>query len=555
MTLLELDVRDLALIERVRLDPDPGFTVITGETGAGKSLLIDALALVLGARADAGLVRSGAQGARVQALFDRIPEPLICVREVGAAGRSTARVDDGAVTAARLAEIAGPLVEIHGQHEQQRLLEPAHQRDLLDSYGGHLALRDRVAAAVGAWRANRSAVEALEVDPRTVARMLELHDHEAEEIEGAGLRPGEADEIRGRLAAAAGAEQIARLVASVRERLAGEGNGARDLLARAARDAGELARLDGRFEPVVGRVDGLLAEADDVAAELRRLAGTVDHDPATIAGLEARLGAIYALERKYGPDEAAVIAHGERACAEAERLRGLESERAARLADDARLEASAREACEELTAVRREAARRLGHAVSGRLEELGFRQAHLEVQLLSGELSAAGAEAIRFVIAPNPGEPPMPLARIASGGELSRVSLAVKEVLAGADATPTLVFDEIDAGIGARSAERVGRSLRRLARGHQVLCVTHLAQIAAHADAHIRIEKRERDGRTVTELRRLESDERLAELAVMLGGEGGGAAARAAAVELLARARADGAGADPADPRRAPGVR
>jgi DNA repair protein RecN (Recombination protein N) len=543
VTLLELDVHDLALIERVRLDPDPGFTVITGETGAGKSLLIDALALVLGARADPALVRSGTATARVQALFDRVPEPLICVREVGASGRSTARVDDAAVTAARLAEIAGPLVEIHGQHEQQRLLEPAHQCDLLDAYGGHTGLRERVSAAVGAWRANRAALEALESDPRTVARMLELHDHEADEIEAAGLRPGEADEIRGRLAAAAGAEQIARLVASVRERLAGEGSGARDLLARASRDAADLARLDPVFEPILGRMDGLLAEADDVVAELRRLAGTVDHDPAAIAALEARLGIIYALERKYGPDETAVIEHGARARAETERLRGLESERAARLADDQLLEASAREACAELTAARAEAAHRLGAAVSARLEELGFRQAHLEVRLVPGDLSAAGAETVQFLIAPNPGEPPMALARIASGGELSRVSLAVKEVLAGADATPTLVFDEIDAGIGARSAERVGRSLRRLASGHQVLCVTHLAQIAAHADAHIRIEKHERDGRTVTELRRLEGDERLAELAMMLGGEGGGAATRAAAEELLARAAADGNGA------------
>ena len=539
MTLLELDVRDLALIERVRLEPHPGFTVITGETGAGKSLLIDALVLVLGARADASLVRAGAPLARVQALFDRNPEPLICVREVTAAGRSTARVDDAAVTASRLADVAGPLVEIHGQHDQQRLLDASHQRDLLDAHGGHAALRAGVAAAVEAWRANRAALYALEGDPRAVARQLELHRHEAAEIEAAGLRPGEADEIRERLAAASGAAQVERLVALVRDRLAGEGTGARDVLARVARDGGDLARLDGRFSGLADRIEALLAEADDVVSELRRVAGSLDHDPATVANLEERLGLIYALERKYGPDEEAVLAHGARARAAAERLEGLETERAARAADDLRLEAAAREAAAALTDARQMAGDRLAAAVSQALEALGFRQARLDVELVPGELGVAGAEAVQFLIAPNPGEPAMPLARIASGGELSRVSLAVKEVLAAADATPTLVFDEIDAGIGARSAERVGRSLRRLAREHQVLCVTHLAQIAVHADAHVRIEKRERDGRTVTEVRRLDAGERVAELALMLGGEGGGPAARAAAQELLDRASSD----------------
>ncbi len=536
MTLVELDVRDLALIERVRLEPDPGFTVITGETGAGKSLLIDALALVLGGRGEAGLVRSGAAVAKVQALFDRDPEPLICTREVSASGRSTARVDDSAVTAARLAEVAGPLVEIHGQHDQQRLLEAAHQRDLLDAHGGHGDLRARVALAVEAWRANRAALEALEGEPRTTARILELHEHEADEIESAGLRPGEADEIRERLAGAAAGEQVARLVASITDRLSGEGTGAHDVLARTSRDADELARLEARFAPLAERLAGLLAEADDVGFELARAAAAIEHDPAVIAALEERLGVIYALERKYGPDEEAVLAHGERARAQAERLRGLDAQRASRSAEDERLEAEARSAARALTEARTSAAERLSVEVSRALADLGFRQARFEVALQPGDLSSAGAEAVQFLLAPNPGEPSMPLARIASGGELSRVSLAVKEVLAAADATPTLVFDEIDAGIGARSADPVGRSLRRLASAHQVLCVTHLAQIAAHADAHWRIEKRERDGRTVTEVRRLAGDERLAELALMLGGEGGGPAARAAAEELLERA-------------------
>jgi len=534
--LLELSVTDLALIDRIRIELGPGLSVLTGETGAGKSLLIDALALVLGGRADVSLVRAGAATARVEALFDRLPEPMICVREVSASGRSIARIDDTAVTVARLGETAGPLVEIHGQHEQQRLLDSSAQRDLLDAYGAHGALRDAVAAAVNGWRANRAALEAMAAEPEEIRRRLELLEHEAGEIETAALRPGEAEEIRTRLGAAAGAEQAGRLVDQIRERLAGEGTGAREALARGAREAEELARLDGRFGGLAPRLEGLTAELDDALADLRLLQGAVDRDPATVARLEERLGRIYALERKFGSGEAAILAHGERARVEAARLRGLEGERGTRAALDPRLEAAAREAAATLSAARRSAAGGLEEAVGAALEDLGMTAARFGVGVAPAALDPTGADGVSFVIAPNPGEPPLPLAKIASGGELSRVSLAVKRVLASADATPTLVFDEIDAGIGGRSADPVGRSLWRLARTHQVLCVTHLPQIASYADAHYGISKHERDGRTVTEVRLLEGEERLVELAAMLGGRRGSEAALAAARELLARA-------------------
>lgn len=537
MTLLELGVADLALIERARLALEPGFNVLTGETGAGKSLLIDALALVLGGRADLSLVRAGAERARVEALFDRLPEPLICVRELHAAGRSVARVDEAAVSAAHLATVAGPLVEIHGQHEQQRLLDTGHQRDLLDAYGGHGELRERTRAAVGALRENRAALQALVTDPREAARRLELLDHEASEIEAAALRPGEAEEIRAMLAAAAGAAQVARLVGVVHDRLAGD-RGARDTLARAAREAADLARLDPRFAAVAARVEGLVAEAEEAAADLRRVAGEVEFDPAVVAALETRLGQVYALERKYGPDEAAVLDHARAARAEADRLRGLDAERIARLDDDVRLEADAMRGAAELGAARREAAGRLGRAVDAMLAELGLAKAHFDVAVSDAELGPVGADAVAFLIAPNPGEPAMPLAQIASGGELSRVSLAIKRVLAAADDTPTLVFDEIDAGIGGRSADPVGRSLWLLAREHQVVCVTHLPQIAAYADAHFQISKRERDGRTVTEIERLDEAGRLRELALMLAGSDRSETSLAGARELRSRAAA-----------------
>ena len=550
--LLELAVTDLALIDRLRLELGEGLNVITGETGAGKSLLIDALGLALGARADTSLVRHGADTARVEALFDRIPEPVIAVREVAGSGRSTARLDDETVTAARLAEEVGPLVEIHGQHEQQRLLDERWQRDLLDAFGGHAALRGEMATAVERWRANRAALAELAIEPRELARRLELLEHEATEIEAARLRPGEADELRARLEAAQHGEAIARGAAALRDALVGEGSGARDVTAVALREARNLARIDTRFEALADRLAGLESELEDVAGEVRRLSETVDHDATTLAALEERVGLIYALERRYGDDEAAVIAHGEAARAEVERLAGLEGDRARREADDAALLAVVADVAARLSAARREAADDLGRSVGAVLGELGFPDGVFEVALgrrpagkdeaaveLGGDavaFDAAGADEIVYRLAPNPGEPPRSLAKIASGGELSRVALAVKQVLAEADATPTLVFDEVDTGIGGRSADPVGRSLWALARRHQVLCVTHLPQIAAHADVQFRITKRERDGRTVTEVERLDREGRIVELAQMLGGSAGGATALASARELLDRA-------------------
>ena len=552
--LLELTVTDLALIDRLRLELGPGLNVITGETGAGKSLLIDALGLALGARADTTLVRHGAESARVEALFDRIPEPVIAVREVAANGRSTARLDDETVTAARLAEEVGPLVEVHGQHEQQHLLDERWQRDLLDGFGGHAGLRAEMAEAVERWRANRTALAELAVDPRELTRRLELLEHEANEIEAARLSPGEADALRVRLDAAQHGEAIARGAAALHDALVGEGSGARDVTAIALREARGVARVDTRFEPLVERLAGLEAELEDVASEARRLAETVDHDAAAVLALEERLGLIYALERRYGDDEEAVIAHGERARAEAGRLANVEGERARREAEDAALLEDVAAVAQRLSLARRDAAARLAGAVAGVLVELGFPDGVFEVALgrrpagkeeaaieLDGDAVAfdgAGADQVVYRLAPNPGEPPRSLAKIASGGELSRVALAVKQVLAEADDTPTLVFDEVDSGIGGRSADPVGRTLWALARRHQVLCVTHLPQIAAHADVQFRIAKRERDGRTVTEVERLDREGRIVELAQMLGGAGGGTAALASSRELLDRAEA-----------------
>ena len=299
-----------------------------------------------------------------------------------------------------------------------------------------------------------------------------------------------------------------------------------------------VARLEPRFAGPLERLEGLEAEIDDIAAVVREIAESVDHDPVELARLSDRVSTIYSLERRYGDDEAAVIAHGERAAAEAERLRGADPERRAREAEDGRLLERIAAAAGDLSAARSTAARALPGAVDAALVELGFPPGVFDVNLgrrtagddeaaveVDGDalaFDASGIDQVAFRLAPNAGEPPRPLARIASGGELSRVALAIRQILAAADDTPTLVFDEIDTGIGGRSADPIGRSLWSLARRHQVLCVTHLPQIAAYADAHFRIEKRERAGRTVTEVVRLDDTARIAELAEMIGGAGAG---------------------------------
>ena len=535
--LLELSVRDLALIERLRLELEPGLNVLTGETGAGKSLLIDALGLALGARADTTLVRHGADAARVEALFDRLPEPLIATRDVATSGRSSARLDDEAVTASRLAEIVGPLVEIHGQHEQSRLLDERWQRELLDAFGDHAELRAEMARAVGRWRENRAALDGLAIEPREVERRLELLRHEVEEIGGARLRAGEAEELRSRLELARHGEAIARGAAAIRAALDGDGSGARDALAgRRPRGA-----LRGALRPAVrGRRDPPGRSRGGARGRRRARSAAsptaLDHDAAALLGAEERLSQIYSLERRYGERRGGGhrprrAGRGRDRAAGGPRRRA--PPRATRTTRGCSLEVA--EAAAVAVAATPGGGRTPRVAADEALRSLGFRAGAFAVEVgrrpagrrRGGGRARRRRRRVRCDRAPTrsssgsprtPASRARPLAKIASGGELSRVALAIKQVLATADDTPTLVFDEVDAGIGGRTADPVGRSLWALARSHQVLVVTHLPQIAAHADAHFRIAKRERDGRTVTEVERLDREGRIVELAAMLGG-------------------------------------
>ena len=459
------------------------------------------------------------------------------------------------MTAARLAEAVGPFVEVHGQHDQQRLLDERWQRDLLDAFGDLADVRARVADAVERWRANRTALAALALDPRELARRVEIARHEAAEIAAAHLKVGEAAGLEARLGAAQHGEAIARGAEAIQDALTGEGSGARETVAVALREARHIGRLDPRFEELAERLGGAEAELADIAAEARMLA---DGDRSR-RGRPRRRSRSACRSSSHSNGGMATTRPRSSPTASERRRRSIALGPWTRNGPDARqtMPPSSRRSptnAAELSGRRRHVGASLAASVGTALEALGFPGDVFEVALgrrpagadepaveIDGDavsFDATGIDQVVFRLAPNPGEPARPLSRIASGGELSRVALAIKEVLAAADQTPTLVFDEIDTGIGGRSADPVGRSLWALGRRHQVLCVTHLPQIAAHADAHFQIEKRERDGRTITEVRRLDRDGRIVELAQMLAGADGGAAAVAGATELLDRAEA-----------------
>jgi DNA repair protein RecN (Recombination protein N) len=552
MSLVELTVENLAVIERVRLPLTRGLTVLTGETGAGKSLVVDALALALGARAAADQVRSGTDATRVEAVFDGVvaleDDPLADVlaagdgqaivrREVSADGRSTVRLNDRSVTVSGLAALGERLAEIHGQHEQQRLLAPDRQLALLDRFGGLEARLAEVGEAHRAWRATVAEASELLTDAHELARRVELLRHQADEIGAAGLRAGEDEELERALRAATHAEAIARAADEAVRALRAD-DGGLDALRVALGALARAAAHDERFARLEERAAAIEAEATELARDAADLGERVDLDPASRVATEERLALLYDLKRKYGESVEAVLAFGAAAADELTRLEDQESLRERLRAEEVRRRAELEAAAGRLSEARARTAGKLAKQVNAELPPLGLRGGAFGVELEPVEVGRGGADRVTFTFAPNPGEPPRPLARIASGGEASRLSLALKVVLAAADETPVLVFDEVDAGIGGRHATAIGQRLRALAAFHQVLCVTHLPQVAAHADAHVHVGKAVIDGRTVAEARVLSGDERTAELAAMLAGDGAGEEAHAAAAALLRSAEA-----------------
>jgi DNA repair protein RecN (Recombination protein N) len=529
--LRELRVRDLALVAESRVRFGPGLNLLTGETGSGKSLIVDALGLTLGGRGGADQVRHGAEKATVEGTFESGGNAIVLQRELGK--RGAARIDGRLANPAQLRELGRGLVALHGQHEHHALLDTDTQTELLDGYAGAVELRANVAAAHSAWTATVSALSDLDRLRSRGQREQEYLRWQLEELRSADPHPGEDSEL--------GAERTAVRHAARLSELGHEAINAlhEDGVARAAAALGAAAELDPRLREQVGRLAALESEVADVAAEIRRHSDLLDSDPARLEVVESRLAVLDGIKRKYGGSLEAAIS---------ERAR-LETQIGATLDLDAAVAAAEKErdhcraglvaAAAGLTKARDGGARRMQKAVVAELAGLRLEGARFEVALRDRpEISPDGAEGAEMMFSANPGEPIAPLARVASGGELARLMLAIKTVGADADHLPTLVFDEVDAGIGGEAAIQVGLRLKALGARHQVLVVTHLAQIASFADHHLVVEKSPgSDGRNVVTVRELTSDEdRAKELARMMSG-GVTPKALARARELLEEAR------------------
>jgi DNA repair protein RecN (Recombination protein N) len=547
--LQELHVTDLALVDGACVRFGPGLNLLTGETGSGKSLIVDALGLTLGARASSDQVRQGADRALAEALFDAAGVPpagqaletmghepaaeLVLAREVGR--RGSARLNGRPASPGQLREVGRTLVGIHGQHDHRLLLDGEAQTALLDSFAGALPARQAVAAAHAAWSGAAGRLAELRRVQARGQREEEYLRWQLDELRKAELRPGEDDELAAERSAARNAARLVELVGGAVERLRSE-----DGLPAAAGGVRGAADLDPRLAPLADRLEGLDAELADAAADLRRYVEAIDADPARLETVESRLATLEQVKRKYGGSLEAAIAERDRLEAQVGQVADLEVALQAAEREVTEARSTLETAAATLTRTRARAAARLGRAVTAELAGLRLEGAVFEVRLVAlTDIGADGAEVAEMAFSANPGEAPAPLARVASGGELSRVMLAIRTSSAESERLPTLVFDEVDAGIGGEAAVQVGLRLKALGATRQVLVVTHLAQIACFADHHLVVEKAPgAGGRSVVRVRELATlEERARELARMMSGTIT-EKALARARELLEEARA-----------------
>jgi DNA repair protein RecN (Recombination protein N) len=567
----ELHIRDLGVIDDARLQVAPGLNVLTGETGAGKTMVVDALALLLGERADPGAVRAGRPAALVEgrlavdedgqvaaalaaAGVEDEEGEVVVARQVLVEGRSRAQLQGRMATVAAIAEVVRPLVEVHGQHEFQRLLRPAVQRELLDRFAGDkvLALRAEFSATWRRLRAVTRELGELDARARERAREADLLRYQLEEIDAGGVRVGELAELAAEAERLTNAEALRESAALAWQLLEGSDDaGASTALGAAARAVAAPGRHDPSLGELGERAQGLAAEVSDLVSSLRAYTESVLVDPERLEVLQSRIALLRDLQRKYGDDEAAVLAFAGRAAARLAELEGGALRSEALEAEAGELRARLADLGTALSARRAEAAAKLAAALRAELVDLAMPHAQVQIAVEQDEDAAGieiggrrlaagddGLDRVEVLLSANPGMPLRPLARAASGGELSRVMLALRVVLAGVDRTPTLVFDEVDAGVGGRTAAAVGHRLAQLARHHQVLVVTHLPQIAAYADRHFVVEKQSTAGHTRTAVWALDDGGRVTELSRMLSGMEGSGLAQAHAEELLAAASA-----------------
>lgn len=552
--IIELRVRNFAVLRDCALRLGPGLNVISGETGAGKSIVVDALEMLLGGRASSGVVRSGQARAVMEGVVDvkglddlaavlhelgleADDDHLVLRREIRSGGRSRAWINGSAATAGVLRRIGALLVDIHGQHEHQRLMSADFQQHVLDAFGECTELAARVAAHFRRAAELEAHLATLSERRRDLEARADFIRFRLGEIRGAALRAGEDEELRVEAGRLANADLLLRETLALQALLHDNEDSVADRLSEAAARLRRLAEVDPALEARAAALDDAYHTVADAAAELRSYGDAIDHDPARLERLHERQALLQALMRKYGPSLAAVIETGETLARELNELETAELDASELRNKVEHAQESWATAAEELSRRRREAADRLAREAEAAFPGLGLEGGRLRVDFEPlPDPAARGRERIRFMASMNPGFRPAPLSRIASGGELSRVMLTLKSILAGIDELPVLVFDEIDAGIGGGVAARVGERLEEVARGRQVLAITHLARIAAAAANHFVVEKRTAASAAETTLRRLDPEERVDELARMLGGGPDSAPSLEHARELLGNA-------------------
>lgn len=548
--LSSLQIENVAVIQKAEVHFKPGLNVLTGETGAGKSILIDSINAILGNRTSKDLVRTGASKAVIRAAFEQVPDAvlnslekagyersdaLMLSREITAEGKSNCRINGMPATAAVLRELCGGLININGQHDSVGLLNPAHHLGILDDYAQNRTVFQEYYALYRELVRVKRELDALITDEAEKQRKIDLLQYQVQEIEDAGLTAGEEQTLENRRKVLSNASAIRDRLAQSYALLSGSDDaaGAVDLLGEASNAVDAAAQLDPALTAAAGQLLDLYYNAKDVAADLIGRLDTYDTNDAELDEVEQRLDLLYRLKRKYGSTVENVIAFGQKAREELDNIQHSQQRYDALQAEKLRLYTKAREKAEVLTQTRLKAFEDLNTRISGTLDFLNMPGVRMTLRHTRGPLASHGQDSVEFYISTNPGEAPKPLAKIASGGELSRITLAIKNAMADKDAVPTVIYDEIDSGVSGKAAGRIGEVLRQSAQGHQILCITHTAQIAALADCHLLIQKNVSNERTYTEIHPLDENGRVEALARLISGDHVTELSRANAREML----------------------
>lgn len=550
--LSSLQIENVAVIQKANVHFEKGLNVLTGETGAGKSILIDSINAILGNRTSKDLVRTGAAKAVIRAAFEDVPpavldslekagyersEALLLSREITAEGKSTCRINGMPATAAVLRELCGGLININGQHDSVGLLNPARHEGILDAYAQNSAEYQAYYVIYRELVSVKKALDAMITDESEKQRRIDLLSYQVQEIDDAGLTAGEEQTLESRRKVLTNASTIRDRIAQCYALLSGgdEAPGAVDLLGEASNAVDAAAQLDGELSAGAGQLLDLYYTAKDVAADLIGRLDAYDTNDAELDEIEQRIDLIYKLRRKYGDTVEDILAFGERARKELEMIQSSQERVEHLQKEQRRLYTLAREKAEALTQTRLKAFDELNKRISGTLDFLNMPGVRMTLRHSRGPLASHGQDSIEFYISTNPGEAPKPLAKIASGGELSRITLAIKNAMADKDAVPTVIYDEIDSGVSGKAASRIGEVLRQSAEGHQILCITHTAQIAALADCHLLIQKNITNERTYTEIHPLDENGRVEALARLISGDHVTELSLANAREMLGR--------------------